>query len=88
MAKVALIESKPSRQDYVRLFGNEFQFERLALCSDPTIKKVLKRDVDLEINVDDYDWLILVGSECLKYFRYGNIILSKLNNYYAGLIIE
>ena len=27
-------------------------------------------------------------NECLKFFRYGNIILSKLNNYYAGLIIE
>jgi hypothetical protein len=26
--------------------------------------------------------------ECLKYFRYGNIIQSKLNNYYAGMIIE
>ena len=27
-------------------------------------------------------------NECLKFFKYGNIILSKLNNYYAGLIIE
>jgi len=26
--------------------------------------------------------------ECLKFFRYGNIIQSKLNNYYAGIIIE
>jgi hypothetical protein len=26
--------------------------------------------------------------ECLKFFRYGNIIQSKLNNYYAGMIIE
>ena len=83
MAKVALIESKPSRQDYVRLFGNEFQFERLALCSDPTIKKVLKRDVDLEINVDDYDWLILVGSECLKYFTKQNSVTE-----YSGRVVD
>ncbi len=27
-------------------------------------------------------------NECLKFFRYGNIILAKLNNYYAGMIIE
>ena len=27
-------------------------------------------------------------NECLKFFKYGNIILSKLNNYYGGLIIE
>jgi hypothetical protein len=26
--------------------------------------------------------------ECIKFFKYGNIILSKMNNYYAGLIIE
>ena len=68
MAKIALIESKPSRNDYIKLFNNEFEFDRLALCSDPTIKKVLKRDVDLDVNTDDYDWVILVGSECLKFF--------------------
>ena len=68
MVKVALIESKPSRNDYVKLFNNEFDFDRLALCSDPTVKKVLKRDVDLEIDLDNYEWVILVGSECLKYF--------------------
>lgn len=27
-------------------------------------------------------------TECLKFFKYGNIILSKLDNYYAGMIIE
>ncbi|MDP4271683.1 MAG: hypothetical protein Q8909_16415 [Bacteroidota bacterium] len=26
--------------------------------------------------------------ECLKYFKYGSTIQSKLNNYYAGMIIE
>ncbi len=42
MVKVALIESKPSRNDYVKLFNNEFDFDRLALCSDPTVKKSIK----------------------------------------------
>ncbi|SIS48071.1 hypothetical protein SAMN05421766_102211 [Zobellia uliginosa] len=27
-------------------------------------------------------------NECLKFFRYGKTILSKLNNYYCGMIIE
>ncbi len=26
--------------------------------------------------------------ECIKFFKYGNIIQSKLKNYYAGMIIE
>ncbi len=64
--KVALIESKPSRTDFVRYFDNEFEFDRFALCSDSTKKKILKADVDIEINTDDYDWVILVGSESLK----------------------
>ena len=83
MAKVALVESKPSRQDYVKLFGNEFQFDRFALCSDPTIKKVLKRDVDLDMNPDSYDWIILVGSECLKYFTKQNSVTE-----YSGRVVD
>ena len=27
-------------------------------------------------------------NECLKYFRYGNIVSTELNNYFAGMIIE
>ena len=52
MAKIALIESKPSRNDYVKLFDNQFDFDQFQLCSDPTIKKVLKRDCDIDVNVD------------------------------------
>jgi len=83
MAKVAIIETKASRNNYERLFDNSFEFDQFQLCSDPTIKKVLKRDVDLVINTDDYDWLILVGSECLKYF-------TKLNSVteYSGRVVE
>ena len=28
MAKIALIESKPSRNDYVKLYNNEFDFDK------------------------------------------------------------
>lgn len=64
MARVAIIESKPSRTDFKQYF--DFEFERFSLASDPTLKKILKKDVDLEINFDDYDWVILVGSEPVK----------------------
>ena len=67
MPKIAIIESKRSRTDYQNRFGNEFEFDRYALCSTYK-KKILKADVDIEINIDDYDWLILVGSEPLKYY--------------------
>ena len=83
MAKIALVESKPSRNDYVRLFNNEIEFDKYELCSDPTIKKVLKRDCDIEINQDDYDWIILVGSECLKYFTKENSVTE-----YSGRCID
>ena len=83
MAKIALVESKPSRNDYVRLFDNEIQFDKFELCSDPTVKKVLKRDCDIDINEDDYDWIILVGSECLKYFTNQNSVTE-----YSGRCID
>ena len=83
MAKVALIESKPSRQDFVKLFDNQFEFDRFALCSDPTIKKVLKRDCDIDINTDDYDWIVLVGSESLKYFTNQNSVTE-----YSGRVVD
>jgi len=65
---VALIDKAPNRTDYVRHFNNEFEFDHFHLSSNPDIKKVLKRDVDIEIDLDAYDWIILVGSEALQYF--------------------
>ena len=66
MATIALIETKPTAQNYDKYF--EFEFDRFALCSDSSVQKVLKRNVDLEIETDDYDWLILVGAEAFKHF--------------------
>ena len=81
--KVAIVESKPSRNKYFELFENKFQFETYALCSNPQIKKVLKRDVDIVFNPDDYDWVILVGSEPLKFY-------TKLNSVteYSGRVVD
>jgi DNA polymerase I-like protein with 3'-5' exonuclease and polymerase domains len=66
--KVALVETRPTRTNYYDYFDGEIDFDQYALCSDPNRKKVLKRDVDIDIDLDNYDWVILVGSEALKNF--------------------
>jgi DNA polymerase I-like protein with 3'-5' exonuclease and polymerase domains len=83
MAKIALIETKPSRTDYSGRFEGAFEYDRYALCSDRTKKKILKADVDIEINIENYDWVILIGSEALKYYTKMNSITE-----YSGRCIE
>ena len=81
--KVALIESKPSRNRFFELFQNKITFDEYVLCSDTSVKKVLKRDVDINIDLDKYDWVILVGSEPLKYFTKINSVTE-----YTGRIVD
>ena len=83
MAKVALVETKPSRTDYRKEFEGAFDFDQYQLCSDPTIKKVLKRDCDIDIDANIYDWIVLVGSESLKYFTKINSVTE-----YSGKKVE
>ena len=45
MAKVAIIESKMSRTNWADRFDNAFEYDRYALCSDSTKKKVLKKPI-------------------------------------------
>ena len=72
MAKVAIVEKQPSKIKYGQYF--DFDFDQYQLCSDPTIKRILKRDTDIDIDVDSYDWLVLVGSEPVKYFTSVNSV--------------
>ena len=83
MPKVALIETKPSKTNYKKEFDNSFDFDQFQLCSNPTIKKVLKRDCDIQIDTNLYDWIILVGSEALKYFTKINSVTE-----YSGKRVE
>lgn len=72
MAKVALIETKPSRHNFKRDF--QFDFDRYALCSDPNVKTVRKKDMDIEFDESEYDWVILVGADPFKvYAKKGSI---------------
>jgi len=83
MTKVAIIESKLSRTNWADRFDNAFEFDRYALCSDARKKKILKADVDIEITLDDYTWVVLVGSEALKYYTSVNSITE-----YSGRCVE
>lgn len=65
MSKVALIVPKPTKTNFSKLFGREVDVFPLTTQS---VKRVLVKHVDIDIDVHDYDWVILVGSEPLKYF--------------------
>jgi DNA polymerase I-like protein with 3'-5' exonuclease and polymerase domains len=83
MPKVALVETKASRTNFKAEFDNAFAFDQYQLCSDPNIKKVLKRDCDINMNPDEYDWIILVGSDALKYYTKINSVTE-----YSGKRVE
>ena len=83
MPRVALVETKPSRTNFKQEFDNAFEFDQYQLCSNPDLKKVLKRDCDIDMSPDDYDWVILVGSDALKYYTKVNSVTE-----YSGKKIE
>lgn len=83
MRNVAIIETKPSRTDFYTSFKEAFEFDRYSLCSDPTIKKVLKKDVDIDFDPDNYEWVILVGADACKYFTKNASVTD-----YSGKIVE
>jgi DNA polymerase I-like protein with 3'-5' exonuclease and polymerase domains len=78
--KVAIIDKAPSRNDYTKYF--DFDFEHFHMSSVP-IQKLLKKNVDLEIDLDYYDFVVLVGSEAAK--EYAKI--TSVTNY-AGQLIK
>ena len=81
MPNVALVETKISNTDFKQHFS--IDFDRFQLCSDSTVKKVLKRDVDINMNPDDYDWIILVGSDAVKYYTKINSVTE-----YSGKLLN
>ena len=84
MIKLALIETKPTNLDYYGLLGGDLEFDTFALCSDKSIKKVLKKDCDIDINTDEYDFIILVGSDATKYFT----SVTRVTDYSGKLVDE
>lgn len=77
--RLALIDKCPSKVNYDRYFDFEFDHYHL---SSVYLQKILKKDVDIEINTDDYDFIILVGSEATKHFTKASVTNT------AGLLLE
>lgn len=65
MTKIAYIQKCPSNQNYDKHF--ELEGDTLNLSSQK-LKRILKRDVDLEFDHTAYDYVILIGSEAVKQY--------------------
>ncbi len=79
MLKIAVIDKAPSKARY----GDHFKFEYdLFHMSSVPIPKLLKKNVDLVVDLDPYDLVILVGSEAAK--EYAKI--SSVTNYAGQLM--
>jgi DNA polymerase I-like protein with 3'-5' exonuclease and polymerase domains len=61
--KIALIDKAPNRTRYSDYF--EFEFTHYHMSSVP-VTKLLKKDVDLVVDLESYDFVILVGAEAAK----------------------
>lgn len=63
--RIAIIDKNPSSLRYSQYFKFEYELYHL---SSTRVSKLLKKDVDLVFDPEDYDYVILVGSEATKHF--------------------
>lgn len=77
--KIAVIDKAPSKNRYKEHFN--FEFDEYHMSSIP-LPKLLKKDVDLVVDLDEYDYVILVGAEAAK--EYAKI--SSVTNYAGQLM--
>lgn len=81
MSRVLLVESKPSRNKFDSF---TFEYDRISLTSDPNVKKLLKKHVEIDTSIaDEYDWVVLVGSEPFKFFTSKTSVTE-----YAGKVVN
>lgn len=80
MKKIAVVDKCPSNVNYSYIFNFDFDLFHL---SSVKIPKVLKKDVDIDINTDDYDFIVTVGSEASKYFAKVTSVSD-----YAGFLVD
>jgi DNA polymerase I-like protein with 3'-5' exonuclease and polymerase domains len=78
--RIAIIDKAPSKNNYSKHFS--FEFDLYHMSSVP-ITKLLKKDVDLVVDLDEYDLVILVGAEAAK--EYAKV--TSVTNY-AGLLVD
>lgn len=80
MMQIAIIDKAPNKNDYSKYFS--FKFDVFHMSSKP-VAKLLKKDVDLDIDLDLYDLVILVGAEAAK--EYAKI--TSVTNL-AGVLVD
>ena len=80
MTKIALIDKAPNKTRYSDYF--DFEFDHYHMSSVP-ITKLLKKDVDLEVDLTPYDFVILVGAEAAK--EYAKITVFIIHPYTSGV---
>lgn len=78
--KIAVIDKAPSKNRYQDHF--KFEYSLFHMSSVP-VPKLLKKDVDLEINLDEYDLVILVGSEAAKHYAK----IGSVTNF-SGILVD
>ena len=81
MIKIAVIDKAPNRTRYNEYF--KFEYDHYHMSSVP-ISKLLKKDVDLKVDLEPYDFVILVGSEAAK--EYAKV--TSVTNYAGQLIAD
>jgi DNA polymerase I-like protein with 3'-5' exonuclease and polymerase domains len=77
--KIAIIDKAPSRNKYSEYFDFEFDLFHMSQVALP---KLLKKDVTLQVDLEPYTYVILVGSEAAK--EYAKI--SSVTNYAGQLM--
>lgn len=77
--KIALIDKSASSIDYANYFTFEFDLYHL---TTKKVKKLLVKDIDIEIDTEQYDFIILVGADPTK--RYSSV--TSVTNYQGYLV--
>lgn len=77
--KLAIIEKYPSGINYSDYFTSDFDLFSLV---SQKMEKILKKDIELDFNPDEYDFVILVGAEPCKHI--GKI--SSVTKYQGYLV--
>jgi DNA polymerase I-like protein with 3'-5' exonuclease and polymerase domains len=81
--KIAVVDKQPSNVDYRKHFPfpEEAEVEVFHLSSKK-LTKILKKDVDINLDVDNYKYVVLVGSEATKHYTK----LTSVTNYCGQLV--
>ena len=65
--KIAIVTKSPTRFNFQKAFGLQ-NADIYYLTSDPEVKRVLKKHIDIDFDPSKYDYTILVGSEAAKHY--------------------